>query len=355
MRTRVRSRFGLVQGMCRVPGHRGRRPARRPDRRGRAGAGRRSPPVPRARRLRPDLLPGSDRGPRPGIPRLDGRLSRLLRARSRSPITTGSARSSPSWAWPGRDRLASRNTLIFMWKNTGGRPAAGASCSGCRSGSGPRCCAGGSSFAGGHDRGPRPARPRSWRRGASWRWAAAAGSSGKRRSFGGFSGRPHAGWVKPTDAMRRHPVGFTHPTKTWTDARRRLMSARALHLVIDARPRGRGACWRPRSCWAGACSVTCSTWPSSWRRRASRSSCTRGPRSTASCASWSASGPVRGSSSSAGRRGPDAAVLRTDRFYDRARLRRRLRRGGSPESAVLWRLDRPEALAIGRRGADPAA
>lgn len=40
----------------------------------------------------------------------------------------------------------------------------------------------------------------------------------------------------------------------------------------------------------------------------------------------------------------DAAVLRTDRFYDRSRLRRRLSRGGSPESAVLWRLDRPEAL-----------
>jgi phosphatidylglycerophosphate synthase len=40
----------------------------------------------------------------------------------------------------------------------------------------------------------------------------------------------------------------------------------------------------------------------------------------------------------------DAAVLRTDRFYDRARLRRRLRRGGSPESAALWRLDRPEAI-----------
>lgn len=40
----------------------------------------------------------------------------------------------------------------------------------------------------------------------------------------------------------------------------------------------------------------------------------------------------------------DAAVLRTDRFYDRSRLRRRLRSGGSPESAVLWRLDRPESL-----------
>jgi phosphatidylglycerophosphate synthase len=40
----------------------------------------------------------------------------------------------------------------------------------------------------------------------------------------------------------------------------------------------------------------------------------------------------------------DAAVLRTDRFYDRSRLRRRLNRGGSPEAAVLWRLDRPESL-----------
>jgi phosphatidylglycerophosphate synthase len=40
----------------------------------------------------------------------------------------------------------------------------------------------------------------------------------------------------------------------------------------------------------------------------------------------------------------DANVLRTDRFYDAKRLRRELRRGRSPESAVLWRLDRPEAL-----------
>jgi phosphatidylglycerophosphate synthase len=40
----------------------------------------------------------------------------------------------------------------------------------------------------------------------------------------------------------------------------------------------------------------------------------------------------------------DAAVLRTDRFYDRSRLRRRLSRGRSPESAVLWRLDRPESI-----------
>jgi phosphatidylglycerophosphate synthase len=40
-----------------------------------------------------------------------------------------------------------------------------------------------------------------------------------------------------------------------------------------------------------------------------------------------------------------AAILRTDRIYDPRRLRRALRRGLDPESAVLWRLDRPHALA----------
>jgi phosphatidylglycerophosphate synthase len=40
----------------------------------------------------------------------------------------------------------------------------------------------------------------------------------------------------------------------------------------------------------------------------------------------------------------DAVILRTDRLYDAARLRRGLRRGRSPESAVVWRLDQPESL-----------
>ena len=43
MRTRVRSRFGLVQGMCRVPGFESRGRPGRPDGRRGAGAGRRSP------------------------------------------------------------------------------------------------------------------------------------------------------------------------------------------------------------------------------------------------------------------------------------------------------------------------
>lgn len=40
----------------------------------------------------------------------------------------------------------------------------------------------------------------------------------------------------------------------------------------------------------------------------------------------------------------DAVILRTDRLYDPTRLRRALRRGKDPESAVLWRLDQPHGL-----------
>jgi phosphatidylglycerophosphate synthase len=41
----------------------------------------------------------------------------------------------------------------------------------------------------------------------------------------------------------------------------------------------------------------------------------------------------------------DAALLRTDCLYDSARLRRALRAGRGLESAIVWRLDRPELLA----------
>ncbi|MDB5353403.1 MAG: phosphatidylglycerophosphate synthase [Planctomycetota bacterium] len=40
-----------------------------------------------------------------------------------------------------------------------------------------------------------------------------------------------------------------------------------------------------------------------------------------------------------------AAILRTDRLYDAGRLRKALRAGRDPEVAVVWRLDRPSALA----------
>ena len=40
-----------------------------------------------------------------------------------------------------------------------------------------------------------------------------------------------------------------------------------------------------------------------------------------------------------------SAILRTDRIYDPARLRRAVRRGRDPESAAIWRLDGPAGLA----------
>ena len=39
-----------------------------------------------------------------------------------------------------------------------------------------------------------------------------------------------------------------------------------------------------------------------------------------------------------------ATILRTDRLYDPRRLRRAVRRGREPESAAIWRLDRPKGL-----------
>ena len=41
----------------------------------------------------------------------------------------------------------------------------------------------------------------------------------------------------------------------------------------------------------------------------------------------------------------DATILRTDRLYDPSKLRRAYRNGRDPETAVIWRLDRPLGLA----------
>ena len=85
------------------------------------------------------------------------------------------------------DELASRNTLIFMWKNTGGArllahflwlPIRLASCTLART---VQLCRGAL-------RGPRPGTSRAGGA-ARWRWGRGAGSRGKRRSFGGFSGK----------------------------------------------------------------------------------------------------------------------------------------------------------------------
>jgi hypothetical protein len=40
-----------------------------------------------------------------------------------------------------------------------------------------------------------------------------------------------------------------------------------------------------------------------------------------------------------------AIILRTDRLYDPGRLRRAVRKGREPETAAIWRLDRPRGLA----------
>ena len=106
---------------------------------------------------------------------------------------------------------------------------------------------------------------------------------------------------------------------------------------------GPEVCWRPNWYSAGACWVVCSTWRLSWRARVSRWSSTRARRNITNFASWPVARMAAAWCLSADRRA-DAAVLRTDRLYDAATARG-LRRGRSPESAVMWRLDRPESLA----------
>ncbi len=119
MRTRVRSRFGLVQGMCRVPGH--EQAAKIPDLTASAG------PVLAVDRRRfleiggydPIYFPGRiedlDLGFRGWMAGFRGYYVPESVAYHRGFGTfeteVGLARS---------ERLARRNTLLFMWKNTAG-------------------------------------------------------------------------------------------------------------------------------------------------------------------------------------------------------------------------------------------
>jgi phosphatidylglycerophosphate synthase len=122
------------------------------------------------------------------------------------------------------------------------------------------------------------------------------------------------------------------------------MSSRAIHLVIDARPRGdRGPLAAERVLGRSmlehqlllAAELKSPGEPLLVHARADEHDRLRQvARDAGRGEPVFVTGPPRA----------DAAVLRTDRFYDTRRLRRSLRSGKSPESAVLWRLDQPEAL-----------
>jgi N-acetylglucosaminyl-diphospho-decaprenol L-rhamnosyltransferase len=114
MRTRVRSRYGLVQGMCRVPGHEGC--VDRPDLTAAAGP---VLAVDRARFLAlggydPLYFPGRiedlDLGFRGWMAGWRGYYVPAARAYHR-----GFGSFAPAFGRAGCDRLALRNTLLFAW------------------------------------------------------------------------------------------------------------------------------------------------------------------------------------------------------------------------------------------------
>ena len=120
MRTRVRTRFGLVQGMCRVPGH--ETLVDQPDLTAAAG------PVLAVHRERflalggydPLYFPGRiedlDLGFRGWMAGWKGYYVPESKAYHR-----GFGSFGPAFGRAGCDRLAARNSLIFAWKNLEGR------------------------------------------------------------------------------------------------------------------------------------------------------------------------------------------------------------------------------------------
>jgi N-acetylglucosaminyl-diphospho-decaprenol L-rhamnosyltransferase len=119
MRTRVRTRFGLVQGLCRVPGHESL--VDRPDLTASAG------PVLAVDRARFLALGGYDPIYFPGrIEDLDlgfrGWMAgfRGYYVPESVAFHKGFGSFEPAFGRAGCDRLASRNTLLFAWKNLGG-------------------------------------------------------------------------------------------------------------------------------------------------------------------------------------------------------------------------------------------
>ena len=119
MRTRVRSRFGLVQGLCRTPGHEAH--LDRPDLTAASG------PILAVDRARFLALGGYDPIYFPGrIEDLDlgfrGWMAGLRGYYVPESVAyhRGFGSFGPAFGASGCDRLATRNTLIFAWKNLGG-------------------------------------------------------------------------------------------------------------------------------------------------------------------------------------------------------------------------------------------
>jgi GT2 family glycosyltransferase len=119
MRTRVRSRFGLVQGLCRVPGY--VNDLTRPDLTASAG------PVLAVDRKRFLAMGGYDRLYHPGrIEDLDLGFRGWMAGWKGYYVPEavayhqGFASFGPAFGGAGCDRLAARNTLLFAWKNLAG-------------------------------------------------------------------------------------------------------------------------------------------------------------------------------------------------------------------------------------------
>ena len=120
MRTRVRSRFGMVQGMCRVPGH--ERAHKLPGLTASAG------PVLAVDRLKFLALGGYDPVYFPGrIEDLDFGFRGWMAGWSGHYVPAsvayhrGFGSFGPAFGRVGCDTLAARNTILFAWKNLAGR------------------------------------------------------------------------------------------------------------------------------------------------------------------------------------------------------------------------------------------
>jgi GT2 family glycosyltransferase len=120
MRTRVRTHFGVVQGMSRVPGH--EEHVKRPDLTAAAG------PVLAVNREKFLALGGYDELYFPGrIEDLDLGFRAWMAGWKGYYVPEslayhrGFGSFEPAFGRAGCDRLAARNTLLFAWKNLGGR------------------------------------------------------------------------------------------------------------------------------------------------------------------------------------------------------------------------------------------